>query len=56
MFDPSSRSAIVDATFRMRSWARAEKPSRVIAFPSNFSPSVETAQCRIIFGIICALA
>jgi hypothetical protein len=33
------------------------KPSRVIAFPSDFSPSAETAQCfRIIFGIVFALA
>src|SRR2546427_8549742 len=35
MFDPPSRSAIVRATFRMRSWARADSPSRVMAFSSS---------------------
>ena len=35
----ASRSAIVRATFRMRSCARAESPRRVTAVSSNFSPS-----------------
>jgi hypothetical protein len=49
------KSAIVRTTFKMRSWTRAERPSRVMAFFSNFSPSAVTAQYfRIIFGIICA--
>ena len=42
MFSAASRSAIVRATFKMRSWA--DRPSRVIAFSSNFSPSAEIAQ------------
>jgi hypothetical protein len=36
MLSAASRSAIVRATFRIRSCARAESPSRVIAFSSNF--------------------
>jgi hypothetical protein len=51
------QSAIVRATFRMRSCARAESPSRVIAFSNSFSPWGEIAQClRNVFGIICAFA
>jgi hypothetical protein len=43
--------------FKMRSCARAERPSRVIAFSSNFSPSAVIAQyLRIILGIISAFA
>jgi len=42
---------MVRATFRMRSWARAESPMRVMAFSSIFSPSSEMAQnFRISFG------
>jgi hypothetical protein len=29
---------MVRAAFKMRSWARAESPSRVMAFSNNFSP------------------
>ena len=36
MFSVASRSAMVRATFKMRSWARAESPSRVMAFSNNF--------------------
>ena len=47
----------VRATFRIRSCARAERPSRVTAVSSNFSPSAEIAQClRINFGGIWAFA
>jgi hypothetical protein len=55
MSSASSKSAIVRATFRMRSCALAESPSRVIAFSSCFSPSTEMTLCfRNIFGNICA--
>jgi len=48
---------MVRATFKMRSWARAESPMRVMAFSSIFSPSSEMAQnFRISFGGICAFA
>jgi hypothetical protein len=39
------RSAMVRATFNIRSCARAERPIRAIAFSSNFSPSAEIPQC-----------
>jgi hypothetical protein len=44
MFAAASKSAIVRATFRMRSWARAESPSRVMAVSSSFSPYAEMGQ------------
>jgi hypothetical protein len=51
MLSATSRSAIVRATFRMRSCARAERPSRVMAFSNSFSPSGVIAQyLRIILG------
>src|SRR5580704_6149065 len=57
MLSQASRSAIVLATFRKRSWARAERPRRVMAFSRSFSPSADIAQClRIILGIIWAFA
>jgi len=44
---------MVRATFRMRSWAHAERPRRVMAFSSSFSPSAQMTQClRTIFGSI----
>jgi hypothetical protein len=52
----ASRSAIVRATFRIRSCARADSPSRVTAFSSSFSPSCVIAQhLRVSFDAICAL-
>lgn len=35
---------MVRATFKMRSWARALRPSRVMAFSSSFSDSVSISQ------------
>jgi hypothetical protein len=57
MLSATSRSAIVRATFRMRSCARAERPSRVMAFSNSFSPSGVIAQyLRIILGSQVVLA
>lgn len=52
-----ARSAIVRDTFRMRSYARADKPSFSIALFSKACPaSLILQMSRTIWGLICALA